>query len=110
MSDHYIYIMASKRNGTLYIGNTTDLVKRVWQHKNKYFGGFTAKYDVNILVYYEHYNDYWDAAQREKNMKEWKRIWKLNLIEKDNPDWNDLYDEICGLDPGLRRDAKEVGC
>jgi len=91
---HYIYIVASQRNGTLYIGKTNDLKRRIYEHKNKLLDGFTAKYDVSHLVYYEMYEDYWEAANRERRMKRWKREWKLNLIEKDNPQWKDLYDQI----------------
>ncbi len=106
MSNHYVYIMASRRNGTLYIGVTTDLVRRVWEHKNGVIQGFTKRYHVHHLVYYEHYEDYWAAAEREKRLKDWKRKWKLELIEKLNPDWNDLYYDVTGeLDPGVRRDA-----
>lgn len=89
-----VYILASKRNGTLYTGITGDLRKRVWEHKNKIVPGFTAKYSVNQLVYFEMYADYWTAANRERCIKEWKRQWKIELIEKTNPDWKDLYDEL----------------
>ena len=89
---HYVYILASKKGGTLYIGKTNDLHKRIWQHKQKEIAGFTKKYSVDCLVYYEAYEDYWDAANREKRMKKWNRAWKIELIEKDNPDWSDLYD------------------
>lgn len=94
MSSHYIYILASKKNGTLYIGVTTDLKCRVYEHKNKLIEGFTTRYNIHMLVYYEIYEDYWLAANREKNMKDWKREWKINLIEKENPDWRDLYEEL----------------
>ena len=92
---HYVYILASKRNGTLYIGSTSDLVKRTWVHKNKVVSGFTARYNVNRLVYYEVHEMYVDAAAREKRYKNWRRKWKLDLIEKANPLWRDLYIEIC---------------
>lgn len=88
---HYVYILASKRNGTLYIGVTTDLIKRTAQHKEKQIEGYTKKYNVDRLVYFETYDDYWDAANREKRMKKWNRDWKIELIEKDNPEWKDLY-------------------
>jgi putative endonuclease len=91
---HYVYILASKKNGTLYIGVTTDLKKRVWQHKEKQIEGFTKKYVVDRLMYYESYDDYWDAANREKRMKKWNRDWKIELIVKDNPEWNDLYESL----------------
>ena len=87
--------MASGRNGTLYIGVTSNLPKRVWQHKHKVTQGFTAKYDVNLLVYYEVYEDPHNAITREKNIKAWKRAWKLEAIERNNPEWEDLYEEIC---------------
>ena len=95
MDKHFfVYILASKRNGTLYTGITSDLVKRVWQHKNNSVEGFTKKYDVKILVYYEIYNDAESAITREKRIKKWRRAWKLKLIEEKNPHWKDLYDEI----------------
>lgn len=82
--------MASQRNGTLYVGLTDDIVRRTAEHKNKIYQGFTSKYNVNTLVYFEEHETYEEAATREKQLKKWKRIWKLNLIEKENPDWNDL--------------------
>lgn len=94
MQYHYIYILANKRHGTIYIGVTTDLKRRVWQHKNKEIEGFTKRYDVTLLVYFEIYEDYWEAANREKRMKKWNRDWKIKLIEKDNPEWRDVYDEL----------------
>ncbi|OJW50579.1 MAG: hypothetical protein BGO67_05755 [Alphaproteobacteria bacterium 41-28] len=90
----YIYILASKRNGTLYTGITSDLPKRIYQHKEKMFGGFTDKYNVNLLVYYEVYDDILDAIAREKRLKRWRRSWKLELIEKMNPQWDDLYEHL----------------
>lgn len=94
MKKYYVYILASHKNGTLYIGVTNDLVKRVWQHKQKVVEGFTQKYDVSMLVYFEEYDDPKEAIKREKNMKAWQRQWKLNLIEENNPAWQDLYDKI----------------
>ena len=94
MKESYVYILASKYNGTLYIGMTSDLVKRVWEHKNKFVSGFTAQYNVTNLVYYEIFNDIQLAAAREKRLKEWKRQWKIDLIQKMNPDWQDLYHNI----------------
>jgi len=91
---YYVYIMASQRNGTLYIGATSDLSRRVWEHKNGVVEGFTKQYDVHSLVYFETHDDVRLALQRERTMKHWQRKWKLALIEKDNPDWRDLYDEI----------------
>ena len=95
MQPSYAYILASQRNGTLYVGATTDLIKRTWEHKNKFIPGFTAKYNVHMLVYYEMHDVYIEAARREKRFKNWPRQWKLNLIEKLNPEWRDLYEEIC---------------
>ena len=87
--------MASKRNGTLYTGVTSNLIQRVWQHKNNSFKGFTKKYSVKNLVYYEAHANSESAITREKQLKKWKREWKLRLIEENNPHWNDLFDEIC---------------
>ncbi|WP_045097506.1 GIY-YIG nuclease family protein [Legionella fallonii] len=94
MKESYVYILANKHNGTLYIGLTSDLIKRVWEHKNKFAPGFTQKYNVTILVYYEIFTDITLAAAREKRLKEWKRQWKVDLIQKNNPKWKDLYLEI----------------
>ena len=95
MHPSYVYILASQRNGTLYVGSTSDIIKRTWEHKNKVIPGFTAKYKVNMLVYYEMHELYIEAARREKRFKNWPRQWKINLIEKLNPEWCDLYEEIC---------------
>ena len=89
-----VYILASKRNGTLYIGVTSDLIKRTWEHREHLVDGFTARHDVTRLVHYELYGTMADAIEREKRLKKWNRQWKLELIEKTNPDWRDLYDEI----------------
>jgi putative endonuclease len=89
-----VYILASQRKGTLYIGVTTDLRKRVWEHKNDSVDGCTKKYSVHQLVYYELYSDIASAITREKQMKKWNRAWKLELIEKHNPKWSDLWEEI----------------
>ena len=86
-----VYILASKRNGTLYIGVTSDLIKRVWQHKEGVIEGFTRDYNVKKLVYYEQHGDAQSAIRREKRLKEWQRQWKIDLIEKNNPNWTDLY-------------------
>jgi putative endonuclease len=91
---YYVYILASKRNGTLYIGVTSDLIKRIWQHKNDILKGFTNKYQVHNLVYFEETTDVESAIKREKQLKAWQRKWKLELIEKMNPNWEDLYDKI----------------
>jgi putative endonuclease len=90
----YVYILASKRNGTLYVGVSSDLIKRVWEHKNKLVEGFTKKYGVDKLVYYEVHNDAEKAILREKQIKKWNRAWKLWLIEEKNPEWKDLFGEI----------------
>ncbi len=89
-----VYILASKRNGTLYIGVTSDLIKRVWEHKSDFVEGFTKQYQVHDLVWYETSENMESAIIREKQLKEWKRQWKLDLIEKTNPYWNDLYPTI----------------
>ncbi len=94
--EFYVYILASKRNGTLYTGVTSDLIKRVWQHKNNALEGFTKKYHVHNLVYYEKHEVAESAIRREKRLKFWKRQWKVELIEKENPLWSDLYGEITG--------------
>ena len=91
MGQDFVYMLASKKNGTLYIGVTNDLLKRVHQHKNNLVGGFTKKYHVHELVCYEVYKDIYDAIAREKRMKKWKRKWKIELIEKSNPNWEDLF-------------------
>jgi putative endonuclease len=87
---YYVYISASKRNGTLYIGVTNDLERRIYEHKRNLIEGFTKKYNIHILVYYEDVNDIHSALQREKQLKRWSRQWKIELIEKFNPEWNDL--------------------
>ena len=89
-----VYILASKRNGTLYIGVTSDLMGRVWEHKNDLVEGFTKKYGVHQLMYFEMLEDMASAIQREKELKKWNRDWKSQLIEKDNPEWRDLYDSL----------------
>lgn len=91
---YYVYILASKRNGTLYTGITSNLVKRIYQHKHNLTQGFTQKYHVHMLVYYGQVEDIQEALKREKQLKKWKRDWKLKLIEKDNPTWEDLYGKI----------------
>ena len=93
---YYIYILSNKPNGTLYIGVMSDLVKRVYQHKNKNFAGFTSKYDVNQLVYFEWGYGAEGAILREKELKRWRRSWKITLIERENPSWNDLYPQMIG--------------
>lgn len=90
----YVYILASDRNGTLYVGITSDLGRRMEEHRTGALSGFTSRYDVKRLVHYEVYDDAENAILREKRLKEWKRAWKLRLIEKDNPDWIDLWETL----------------
>ena len=91
MKAGYVYIMASERNGTIYIGVTSDLAARVWQHRNGLVPGFTKKYSCKLLVWYEAHDDIQDARLRELQMKKWKRLWKISTIETMNPHWDDLY-------------------
>lgn len=91
----YVYILAKARNSTFYVGVTSDLAKRVWQHRNGVADGFTQKYGIKTLVYYEVFSDPENAILREKRLKKWNRTWKMRLIEKMNPEWKDLYDDIC---------------
>jgi putative endonuclease len=88
---YHVYILASGRHGTLYLGVTNDLARRVWQHKTKALPGFTRKYGVDRLVWYESYDRIDEAIPREKSLKKWRRDWKLRLIEEMNPEWEDLY-------------------
>jgi putative endonuclease len=91
---YHIYILASYKRGTLYVGVTNDLARRVWEHKEAVVEGFTKEHDVKRLVYAEEFVDVREAITREKNIKAWKRDWKIELIEEDNSDWRDLYDEL----------------
>jgi putative endonuclease len=91
---YYVYILASKRNGTLYIGVTNDLIRRIYEHKNDMTEGFTKRYRIHRLVYYEELNNVNDAITREKRMKKWKRSWKIELIKSVNSKWRDLYGEL----------------
>jgi putative endonuclease len=97
----FVYILASKPRGTLYIGVTSDLVQRIWQHKNDEIDGFTTQYDVHDLVYFEECVDMESAILREKRLKKWRRAWKVELIEAMNPEWKDLYPEVCGFGDGF---------
>jgi putative endonuclease len=90
----YVYLLASRKQGTLYLGVTKNLVRRTYQHREKLLPGFTSHYDIRRLVWYEVYDDPTNAIMREKEIKKWRRAWKIELIEKDNPDWKDLYPEI----------------
>ena len=89
-----VYLLANKRNGTLYAGVTSNLVKRIWEHKSHLVEGFTKKYNVTLLVWYELHDSMESAIHKEKMIKNWKRVWKLKVIEEQNPAWDDLYDEI----------------
>ena len=91
---YWVYILASRKHGTIYIGVTNDLVRRVYQHKEKRTKGFTKQYFVVRLVWFETYDDITAAIEREKALKKWRREWKINLIEQDNPNWDDLYELI----------------
>ncbi len=102
MKPFYVYMLCSSRNGTLYVGVTSDLVKRVYEHKNNLVAGFTKMYKVHHLVWYESHDSAETAIEREKQIKKWERPWKLRLIEELNPKWKDLYDdllEITGFPP-----------
>ena len=92
-----VYILANRRNGTLYVGVTSDLVKRVWEHKEDFVDGFSKQYSAHLLVYFETHDRMEDAILREKQMKKWNRAWKLGLIEERNPAWRDLYQDIVGM-------------
>ena len=93
---YYVYLMASRQHGTLYLGVTNNLVRRVYEHKSKAVRGFTARYNVDRLVWFECYDDPTNAIEREKDIKKWRRNWKIRLIEEVNPQWDDLYDGITG--------------
>jgi putative endonuclease len=92
----YVYLLASKIGGTLYVGVTNDLIRRVAEHRSKIAESFTKRYDVARLVYFEVFDQVEQAIHREKRLKKWPRAWKISLIEKDNPNWNDLYPGIAG--------------
>ncbi len=94
MQSSYVYILTNKRNGTLYTGSTSDLIKRIWQHKNAIVPGFSQQYKTSMLVYYEVHGSRYAASVRERNIKNWKRAWKIALIEKFNPYWHDLYSSL----------------
>ena len=94
MKAYFVYILASQRNGTLYIGVTSNLQKRIWEHKNKIVKGFAEKYNVDKLIYYEQTENVMSALEREKQLKKWNRSWKIKLIEKKNPKWSDLYFDL----------------
>lgn len=94
MKKGYVYIITNKPGGVLYIGITTDLTRRIYEHKNKLIEGFSKKYNLHKLVYFEEHDLYAQAIKREKRLKEWQRQWKIDLIEKQNPKWQDLYEKI----------------
>ncbi len=94
MKKYYVYILSNKKNGTLYVGVTSDLIKRIYQHKDGSIEGFTKKYDLKRLVYFEEGCNVNEAIKREKQLKKWNRQWKINLIEKENPEWDDLFENI----------------
>ena len=94
MKNPCVYIMANKPNGTLYIGVTSNLMQRVWEHKNNFVEGFTKRYNIHHLVYFEQHEDMFSAITREKRLRKWNRSWKIRIIEKQNPEWKDLYDSL----------------
>jgi putative endonuclease len=94
MKEYYVYILASRKNGALYVGVMSDLLKRIYEHKNNFIEGFTKKYNIHNLVYYEQTNSIEEAILREKRIKKWKRQWKINLIEGFNFEWKDLYNKL----------------
>ena len=93
---HFVYIMTSKRNGTLYIGMTSDLIRRVWEHREGVVEGFSREYGVKTLVYYEVFDDFYAALHRENRLKKYKREWKINLIQQNNVEWADLFETLKG--------------
>ena len=99
MQEYYVYILASKKNGTLYVGMAEDIAKRIVRHKGRQANKFTAKYDVLKLVYYEKCKSLEEAIKREKQLKRWRRQWKLKLIEKQNADWEDLFSKVINTGP-----------
>jgi putative endonuclease len=99
MKQPCVYILASARNGTLYIGVTSDLLKRVWQHKNSVSKGFSSRYGVQHLVWYELHETMESAILKEKQLKKWNRVWKVDLVERFNPSWRDLFLELTGFPP-----------
>ncbi len=98
----WVYMLASRRNGTLYVGVTTNLVRRVVEHRERMVPGFTSKHGVKRLVWFETHESVEAAIRREKRLKEWQRAWKIGLIEKSNPEWRDLWSEIVAMDPAVK--------
>ena len=99
MKDYYVYLLANKKNGTLYIGVTNDLLKRTYEHKQNMVEGFSQRYNIHNLVYFEQTSNVESAIAREKHIKKWRRSWKIELIEKNNPEWRDLYKDLACLSP-----------
>ncbi len=94
MNMYFVYILANRKEGTIYVGITSDIIRRCYEHKTKADDGFTAEYNVDRLVYFEQHSDVLEAIAREKKLKRWRRKWKIELIERGNPDWRDLYDDL----------------
>ena len=92
---YYVYILASRKDGAIYVGVTNDIARRIYEHRTKVIKGFTSKYNITRLVWFEIYDDPISAISREKELKKWKKAWKVQLIESQNPRWNDLYESIC---------------
>jgi putative endonuclease len=97
MAEYYVYFLASRPGGAIYVGVTNDLIRRTYEHRTSAVKGHTKRFNIKQLVYFEAYGDIRDALQREKNIKHWPRVWKTRLIVEQNPSWRDLYDEIAGL-------------
>jgi putative endonuclease len=93
--NYFVYIIASRKDGAIYIGVSNNIIRRIYEHRNKLVPGFASKYNITRLVWFEMYDDPISAISREKELKKWKRSWKIQLIEAENPQWNDLYDSIC---------------
>jgi putative endonuclease len=100
MAAYYLYFLASRPGGALYVGVTNDLIRRIYEHRTKAIKGHTVRYNIDKLVYFELYDDIRSALQREKNIKHWPRAWKTNLILEHNPTWRDLYEEVAGPEVG----------
>lgn len=111
MRDHryFVYMLASKPQGTLYVGVTNDLIRRAWEHHTGAVPGFTKRYNVHMLVWFEEYGDINEAIAREKQLKRWRRDWKRSLIEHENPGWLDLYPALVGVGPGTARSCGSLG-
>lgn len=98
--NYYVYILANRKHGAIYVGCSSDLIGRTWQHKNEVVDSHTKRYGIKRLVYYEAFDNPYNAVQRERNIKHWKRSWKVQLIESNNPEWNDLYLDLFGEESG----------